>query len=81
MPRGASLIRHSIAHPRIELTGDWTLANLPMPLSALESKLHDSVARKVEWDLSGVTRLDSVGALGSVLNQAKPCMPHGSVVE
>ena len=63
MPRGASLIRHSIAHPRIELTGDWTLANLPMPLSALESKLHDPVARNVEWDLSGVTRLDSVGAL------------------
>ena len=81
MPRDASLIRHSIAHPRIELTGDWTLANLPMPLSALESKLHDSVARKVEWDLSGVTRLDSVGALGSVLNQSNAAMPYEILAE
>ena len=47
--------------PGLSLNGDWTLAHLPRPLAAFERELgRQSV---VFWDLSGVSRLDSAGAL------------------
>ena len=47
--------------PGLLLKGDWTLAHLPRPLAAFERELgRHSV---VFWDLSGVSRLDSAGAL------------------
>ena len=47
--------------PGLLLKGDWTLAHLPRPLAAFERELgRQSV---VFWDLSGVSRLDSAGAL------------------
>ncbi len=47
--------------PGLLLKGDWTLAHLPRQLAAFERELgRQSV---VFWDLSGVSRLDSAGAL------------------
>ena len=47
--------------PGLLLKGDWTLAHLQRPLAAFERELgRQSV---VFWDLSGVSRLDSAGAL------------------
>ena len=47
--------------PGLLLKGDWTLAHLPRPLAAFERELgRQSV---VFWGLSGVSRLDSAGAL------------------
>ena len=47
--------------PGLLLKGDWTLAHLPRPLATFERELgRQSV---VFWDLSGVSRLDSAGAL------------------
>ena len=53
----------SLEGVRVELTGDWTLATLPMPLSVLESRLRDQVSSTAVWDLNNIGRLDSVGAL------------------
>lgn len=48
---------------RVALSGHWTLANLPTPVAAIEARLRDCAARDAEWDLEGVDRIDSVGAI------------------
>ncbi|KFB67558.1 MlaE family lipid ABC transporter permease subunit [Candidatus Accumulibacter vicinus] len=48
---------------RLVLSGDWTLATLPAPISALERRLCDLAASHPGWDLLSVTRLDSAGAI------------------
>jgi phospholipid/cholesterol/gamma-HCH transport system permease protein len=47
---------------RVELSGDWTLAQLPRPIAALESRLGEYAQGPVSWDLRAISRLDSVGA-------------------
>ena len=49
-------------NPGLSLSGDWTLAHLPMPLAAFGKALDQAAAGACFWDLSGVTRLDSAGA-------------------
>lgn len=63
MPDAA--FQHSVHEGQsgISLTGDWTLAHLPTPLADFEQRLHQSAVRATFWDLSGLTRLDSAGAL------------------
>ena len=48
---------------RLVLSGDWTLATLPQPISAFERCLCDLAARHPGWDLRSITRLDSAGAI------------------
>ena len=45
------------------LSGDWTLARLPQPIARIEAQLRELAARNVCWNLEGIERLDSVGAL------------------
>ena len=47
----------------VSLSGDWTLSRLPKPLGALQSKLQGHMERGAAWDMSGVSRLDSAGAV------------------
>lgn len=47
----------------VRLFGEWTLARLPLPLGGIEAQLLDFSARDVYWDLEGIERLDSVGAI------------------
>ena len=48
---------------RATLAGEWTLATLPTPIATLEARLRELTASDTLWDLRGVGRLDSVGAL------------------
>jgi phospholipid/cholesterol/gamma-HCH transport system permease protein len=50
-------------HPRVALSGDWTLTALPVPVARLRARLHECALREPSWDLSGITRLDSAGAV------------------
>jgi phospholipid/cholesterol/gamma-HCH transport system permease protein len=58
-------IRSEIAdgHPRVALSGDWTLSALPPPVADLRARLGECAAGDPSWDLSAVTRLDSAGAV------------------
>lgn len=47
----------------VTLSGDWTLARLPMPIAALERHLQEMTASNAAWDLAAVSRIDSVGAI------------------
>ena len=47
----------------VRLSGDWTLSRLPKPLVALQSTLRGHAMRGSAWDMSGVSRLDSAGAV------------------
>ncbi len=49
--------------PRIVLSGEWTLAMLPTSLDQLRGRLRDCAQGNPCWDLSGLLRLDSVGAV------------------
>ena len=46
---------------RVRLGGEWTLTALPLP--AMQAQLRGYAASNPGWDLSGVSRLDSVGAV------------------
>ncbi|HMX21702.1 MAG TPA: ABC transporter permease [Accumulibacter sp.] len=48
---------------RVELAGEWTLAGLPTPVTALQTRLRELAARPVEWQLQTILRLDSAAAL------------------
>ncbi|MDR0439834.1 MAG: ABC transporter permease [Candidatus Accumulibacter sp.] len=48
---------------RVALSGDWTLAALPAPVSALRARLEACAAADAFWDLSAVAHLDSAGAV------------------
>lgn len=47
----------------VKLSGDWTLANLPTPLSAFEARLQALATKNPVWDLLAIPRIDSVGAI------------------
>lgn len=51
-----------LAH-RVRLGGAWTLRALPSPIAEMETRLRDCAARNPCWDLSALSRLDSVGAI------------------
>ena len=48
---------------QVSLSGNWTLANLPAPISMLDARLKALVAKDAVWDLRAISRLDSVGAV------------------
>jgi phospholipid/cholesterol/gamma-HCH transport system permease protein len=48
---------------RVRLSGDWTLATLPLPLAELDSRLRALAAKESLWDLQAIEHIDSVGAL------------------
>ena len=48
---------------QVSLSGDWTLATLPLPLAALETRLQALAAKAARWNLQAITRIDSVGAI------------------
>lgn len=48
---------------RVELLGEWTLGCLPLPFDAAEFGLRELAEESCQWDLSGISRLDSAGAL------------------
>ena len=45
------------------LSGEWTLSTLPTPIATLEARLRALTAGQASWDLQGILRLDSVGAI------------------
>ena len=45
------------------LRGDWTLASLPTPIADLEIRLSKLASANPRWNLSGVERIDSAGAI------------------
>ena len=47
----------------VSLSGDWTLASLATPIADLESQLADLAVGKPVWNLEGIERIDSVGAI------------------
>ena len=47
----------------VELSGDWTLNGLPQPVASLQERLAAHTMDDPTWDLSGVMRLDSAGAV------------------
>jgi phospholipid/cholesterol/gamma-HCH transport system permease protein len=47
----------------VRLSGEWTLATLPLPINRLESRLTELTANNAAWDLRTIERLDSVGAI------------------
>ena len=47
----------------VSLRGDWTLASLPTPVADLEVRLKTLASRRPRWNLHGIDRIDSVGAL------------------
>ena len=47
----------------VTLSGDWTLARLPTPISAFELRLQGLTASEAVWDLNAISRIDSVGAI------------------
>lgn len=47
----------------VVLSGDWTLARLPIPISGFESALFNLALKPADWDLNAISRLDSAGAL------------------
>lgn len=52
--------------PAIRLQGDWTLISLPASragFAGFDSRLREAAAEGALWDLSGISRLDSTGAL------------------
>ncbi len=60
----AAFSRHADADGiRAVLAGEWTLVNLPTPLPAFEAQLRALAQAQAKWDLTGVARLDSIGAL------------------
>ena len=48
---------------RVTLSGDWTLTGLPQPVASLQERLAVHAADDPVWDLSGIVRLDSAGAV------------------
>jgi phospholipid/cholesterol/gamma-HCH transport system permease protein len=48
---------------RVSLSGDWTLASLPTPIAGLEARLADLAVGNPAWNLVGIERIDSVGAI------------------
>ena len=47
----------------VALSGDWTLATLPAPVAAFESRLRELASGDAIWDLTAIPRMDSVGAM------------------
>ena len=45
------------------LRGDWTLASLPTPITDLEKQIRDLALANPGWNLHGIERIDSAGAI------------------
>lgn len=45
------------------LRGDWTLASLPTPIADLEIRLNKLASTNPRWNLNGIDRIDSAGAI------------------
>lgn len=45
------------------LAGNWTLTRLPQPIADVDAKLRSLSVDQLAWNLDGVSRLDSVGAV------------------
>jgi phospholipid/cholesterol/gamma-HCH transport system permease protein len=59
----ASILSETVdGRPWIVLSGDWTLSALSEPVTALRARL-ERYSGESSWNLSGVTRLDSMGAV------------------
>ena len=63
MAAAAIAIAHEGGAPQILLSGEWTLRMLPLPLVETQRRLDDCAAGNPTWDLSAVSRLDSLGAV------------------
>ena len=63
MATAAIEIRDGDGRSRVLLSGEWTLTMLPQPLDALQQRLLSCVEGNLCWDLSALSRLDSVGAV------------------
>ena len=48
---------------QLVLSGEWTLATMPQPISGFELRLRDLAISKPGWDLRPISRLDSAGAI------------------
>lgn len=48
---------------RVLLSGEWTLTGLPSPLVEVRDRLRADAESGAAWDLTAVSRLDSVGAV------------------
>jgi phospholipid/cholesterol/gamma-HCH transport system permease protein len=48
---------------QLVLSGEWTLATMPQPISGFELRLRDLAISKPGWDLRSISRLDSAGAI------------------
>ena len=49
--------------PSAVLAGEWTLTDLPMPIADFEARVRELAEKGAQWNLDGVERIDSVGAL------------------
>ena len=47
----------------LQLSGDWTLATMPRPISALEHRLRTLALDDPAWDLRSIARMDSAGGV------------------
>lgn len=56
-------VTHEAGTALVALAGEWTLATLPTPIAALEARLRELTREPAAWDLRGMLRLDSVGAI------------------
>jgi phospholipid/cholesterol/gamma-HCH transport system permease protein len=63
MPAAALEIIDDQGLPLARLSGSWTLARLSPPIADIDAQLRSLSARQAKWNLQGVTRLDSVGAI------------------
>lgn len=48
---------------QLVLSGDWTLATMPQPVSRFERDLHELGGGNPVWDLRSIARMDSAGGI------------------
>lgn len=48
---------------QVRLSGDWTLSTMAQPVAAVERRLRALASENPHWDLQGIARLDSAGAV------------------
>ena len=80
MATAAIALRETDGQVQVLLTGEWTLISLPTPIGELEKRLAECAAQPVTWDISSVTRMDSVAAvlLWHAWNRQWPSALHAS---
>ena len=48
---------------QVKLSGEWTLATLPLPLAALEARLQALAAQPACWDLQAIEKSARISAI------------------